>query len=154
MAKKYDKEQLLADFKTGGFSLQELADKYKISKSMVAKLTKGVHKSLEPIVAGVVDKIKDEVYGKSVQEVHAVTSEIVKRTRHIEFIHNATLKNASVMMKKVDVSTSHQEHKFVQETINKAGEALGVIDKGGAVNINNTNAQQNNPPSLVINIDS
>ena len=51
------------------------------------------------------------------------------------------------MMKKINGATAIIEHKLAQETLNKAGEALGVIDKGGSnVNINNTNAQQNNAP--------
>jgi len=149
MAKNYDKEQLIADWKAGGYSLQKLADKYLISKSMVAKLTRGIDKDLKPIVDSVINEIKEKVHGKSVQEVHAVTNEVVAKTKHLEFIHNSTLKNASVMMEKVDTSTTHQEHKFVQETLEKAGQTLGVIDKGNTViNNNNTNAQQNNTSNL------
>ena len=146
MAKKYDKEQLLADFKTGAFTQRELAHKYKLSVARISALTKGVVKDLENIV-NTKSQIEHELSFKSVQEVNAVSEQVNIRTKHLQFIYNASLKNASIMMKKINGATAIIEHKLAQETLNKAGEALGVIDKGGSnVNINNTNAQQNNAP--------
>jgi len=148
MAKKYDKDQLLADFKTGAFTQRELAHKYKLSVARISALTKGVPKDLENIV-NTKSQIEHELSLKSVQEVNAVSEQVNIRTKHLQFIHNATLKNASVMMKKINDKTPVIEHKMAQETINKAGEALGVIEKGGSnINFNNTNAQQINAEEL------
>jgi hypothetical protein len=67
-----------------------------------------------------------------------------ERTKHLQFLHNATLKNVSVMAKKINEKTTVDEHKKVQDTIHKAGQTLGVIDQPGSkVEVNNTNAQQN-----------
>lgn len=55
------------------------------------------------------------------------------------------------MMKKIGKDTSIMEHKTAQETINKAGEALGVIDKGGSSTvINNANAQSETKSITII----
>ena len=152
MSKNYDKEQLLADWKTGAFTQRQLAHKYNLSNGRIAALTKNIRKDLEEIVssqvhAGYALSLKTE------KEVSAVNEQVSIKTKHLLFIHNATLKNASVMMKKINKESLIIDHKMAQETLNKAGEALGVLEKGGTV-INNTNAQQNNPPELIVNIGS
>ena len=149
--KSYDKEQLLADHRTGGYTQRQLAKKHKISVAMVNRITKGVEKDLAPLVNTVSDA-KAAIALHTEQEVNAISEQIEQRTQHLKFIHNASLKNASVMMKKIGGDTSIAEHKLAQETLNKTGEALGVIDKGGpSINIDNTNAQQNITPQDLMN---
>lgn len=152
MAKNYDKEQLLADWKTGGYTQRQLAKKYKLSNGRIATLTKGIDKDLAEIVS-IKTTAEIALSLKTEQEVSAVNEQVSIKTKHLLFIHNATLKNASEMMKKINKESPIVEHKMAQETLNKAGEALGVIEKGGTV-INNTNAQQNTPPELIVNIGS
>ena len=81
--------------------------------------------TLEPVLLSVVD------------------AEITERTKHIQILNNMTLKNLSVMNKKVDADFEMNEHKLFQETINKASEQL--LGKDPQTVINNTNAQQNKP---------
>ena len=80
--------------------------------------------TLEPVLLSVVD------------------SEITARTKHIQILNNLTLKNLSVMGKKVDADFEMVEHKLFQETVNKASEQL--LGKEPTSIINNTNALQNN----------
>ena len=152
MAKKSIDERkadCIADHKTGHYSQRKLADKHGISVGLVSKITKGVPLDLEHAVNARVGAAV-AIDGLSERDVNAVHAVVDEKTKHLQFIHNATLKNLSVQMKKVNDTTTHQEHKFVQETLNKGGEALGVLDKGGTT-INNT-AQaavvQNNKPTV------
>ena len=122
-----------------GKSVRECEKLTGIHYSKISREAKkrGVKKGdLQHLVASIVED-KENIATLSATEQQSVATAVDERTRHIQFITNATLKNLSEMMKKVNKETSHQEHKFAQETINKGGEALGVIDKGGTT-INNT----------------
>jgi len=129
-----------------GKTLKDIQHKTNINFSSIAKKAKkegwekGVNSKL--ITNEVNTLVEKSQLSQTQLEFH--NTEVEKRTRNIQFIHNASLTNIQTMMKKVDENSTHQEHKFVQETINKAGEALGVIDKSNSnVKIQNTNAQQN-----------
>jgi len=128
----------------GGATLSTIQHKTKINGSTVSKKAKseGWEKGVNSTI---IENEINNIVEKSTlnqQQLDFHNQEVERKVKHLQFIHNATLKNASVMMGKVGSETTHQEHKFVQETINKAGEALGVLDKGAAVQISNTNAQQ------------
>jgi len=145
--KKWDEAKVMFE---GGKNPQFIADKLGIERSTIAKKAKTLgwekgknHKLIVKDVQVIAEKSQ-----LNSQELGFHNAEVEEQVKNLRFIHHATLKNASVMMKKVDEDTSHQEHKFVQETLNKAGEALGVVEKGNSVNINNTNAQQNNADDL------
>lgn len=73
-------------------------------------------------------------------EKQVVTKEVDDRIKHIEFLNKLTIKNLSVMGKKIDSDMDFAEHKLVQETINKGAERL--IGKEPELVINN--AQQTN----------
>lgn len=85
------------------------------------------------------DKAEFVALPVAVQDI--VTKEVEERTKHIQFFTNSTLKNCSIMMKKVDMDTEFAEHKFVQDTLFKGKET--VLGKEPTNVINNTNAQQN-----------
>jgi len=53
--------------------------------------------------------------------------------RNLEVIEAATKRNLKILMSKIDCDTTPQEHKFVQEAVNKAGEALGVLGKAALI---------------------
>jgi hypothetical protein len=73
--------------------------------------------------------------GTTAQHVLNEVDEIVK---HTIFFNNATLKNCSIMMKKVGVDMEIVEHKMVQETLSKAKETVLGKTPETAVQINNT----------------
>ena len=92
----------------------------------------------------ILDGVRHEVE-KSMLEPEVLTfieKEIDERTKHIKILNNLTLKNLSVMGKKVNEDFEMVEHKLFQETVNKAAEQL--LGKEPQTVINNTNAQQNN----------
>lgn len=99
MAKDYDKEQLLIDWKMGNYTCRELAAKYKISPSMIVKLTKAHDKRLGELVNKQVD-IKQELKTFSKQEVNAFTNEVSKREMELNLLDNLVLSNLKEMATK------------------------------------------------------
>lgn len=103
-----------------------------------AKIRGVVKGDLSQLVSSMADN--EANFGSlSVAEQGIVTKDVTERTNNLKIIHEATIKNLSVMMAGVggEGFTGPQGHKFIQETINKGGEALGVLEKGG-ISINNT----------------
>ena len=109
----------------GGKSLNEISATTGIHKGNISKKSNSegwIKGKLQPLINDSV-RVATEKATLSNPEVAFVNNEIAEKTKHLQFIHNATLKNLSVQMKKVNDNTTHQEHKFVQESINKGGEA-------------------------------
>lgn len=85
-------------------------------------------------------RIKSEIVTFNDVTREVVTKEVDERTKHIQFFNNATLKNLSVMMKKINDDTDIVEHRVAQEAISKGRDT--VIGKQPDTVVNNTNAQQ------------
>ena len=133
---------LIADHKTGQYSQRQLAARYKISLGYVNKTIKDIDKIDEEAVnAGIA--YKTALAQRDEHSVNAIERVVNDKTKHLQFLHNATLKNISVMAKKLNESATIQDHKQAQEAIHKAGQTLGVIEqfaKSGDVNVNATAA--------------
>jgi transcriptional regulator with XRE-family HTH domain len=149
MAKTFNKKelaQLLADYKTGHYSQRDLARKYTISPAYVNKIVKGIDKEDEAVVnAGIA--YQSALAQKNEFSVNAIVNAVNEKTKHLQFLHNATLKNISVMAKKLNEEATFKDHLDAQNAIHKAGQTLGVIDqfaKSGDVNVNATAAVQSN----------
>lgn len=128
-------EALVADHKTGQYSQRQLAAKYRVSVGYVNKMTKEVEKIDEEIVnAGVA--YRTALAQKDEQSVNAIEHAVNEKTKHLQFLHNATLKNISVMAKKLNESATIQDHKAAQDAIHKAGQTLGVVEQFASQNIN------------------
>ena len=110
--------------------IEREAKKRGVEKGDVSQLTSSM----------VRDKVEFVSLPVAVQEV--VTNDVDERTKHIQILNKMTLKNLSVMGKKVNEDFEMVEHKLFQETVNKAAEQL--LGKEPQTVINNTNAQQNN----------
>jgi hypothetical protein len=141
---------LIADHKTGQYSQRQLAARYKISVGYVNKTIKDIDKIDEEAVnAGIA--YKTALAQRDEHSVNAIEHIVNEKTKHLQFLHNATLKNVSVMAKKINEDMSVAEHKMAQETIHKAGQTLGVIEQfAPKVEVNNANNQQT---SYVIEIE-
>lgn len=133
-----DREKILADWHTGQFSVRELGARHNIGKTTIAKLVQGIdpkHKDkVDTLVA-----VKTALAQENGQEVDSVNRIVDEKTRHLQFLHNATLKNISNMAKKLGENATIKEHKYAQEAIHKAGQTLGVVEqfaKSGDVNVN------------------
>ena len=127
---------IVAEWRTGEFSQQDLADTHNVSKGVVNKLCKGVEQDTAPIVtAGV--QYRQALAEHDDRNVTAVTMVVDERTKHIQFFNNATLKNLSVMVKKVDTNTSIMEHRIAQAAIKDGRETVLGKSPDVAVQVNN-----------------
>jgi hypothetical protein len=71
-----------------------------------------------------------------------VNDEVDKKLKMLEFFDNSTLKNCSIMMKKVNADTDFYAHNSVQNTLNKGKENVFGKMPDVQVNNSNTNTQQ------------
>jgi hypothetical protein len=134
---KNTSESIIADWRTGAYSQQKLADKYAVSKGVVNKLCKGIEQDMTAIVtAGV--QYRQGLADHDDRIVTAVTDVVDERTKHIQFFNNITVKNIQVMGKKLDETISIAEHKFAQEAIQKGRETVLGKTPDTAIQINNT----------------
>lgn len=143
-AKPIDKglaEKIVAEWRTGEYSQQDLAERNKVSKGVVNKLCKGVEQDVTGIVtAGVA--YKQGLAEHDDRIVTAVTAVVDERTKHIQFFNNAALKNVSVAVKKIDLVTSQAEHRMLADTILKGRETVLGKSPETAIQINtNGNTQ-------------
>ena len=137
-----DWEKAKALFEAGK-SLSDINKDTGIDRATVSKRAKkdGWEKGIYQQLIADGSRVKAEISTLSSTVLNVVEKEIEERTKHITFLNNLTLKNLSVMSKKVNADFEMVEHKIFQETVNKASELL--LGKEPATVINNTNAQQN-----------
>ncbi len=131
-------QDIVADWRTGEFSQQELADKHKVSKGAVNKLCKGVEQDTAPIVtAGI--QYRQALAAHDDRNVTAVTAVVDEKMRHIEFFNNSAIRNVKEAM---DLSCASQfEFKARAETILKGREAVLGKTADTAIQINNSAAE-------------
>ena len=143
---KYDKEQLLADWKAGGYSQRQLAKKHGISTGMAAKLTKGVIKESEQLVSSLV-QVNQGLAEKTEKELSAISEQVSNRLQDEEMIRRLTKNNMVGVSKKL---INHEElsmfdHKNAQDLIDKASVTLGVNERHSKpVQVNQNNQTLNN----------
>lgn len=127
---------IVADWRTGAFSQQDLADKHNVSKGAVNKLCKGVEQDTAAIVtAGVAYKVGLSEHDD--RNVTAVTAVVDERTKHIQFFTSAALKNVSVAVKKIGNETSQAEHRMCADTIRIGRETVLGKTPDTAIQISN-----------------
>jgi hypothetical protein len=81
-----------------------------------------------------------------------VVKEVDERNRYLQYFNNSTMRNISIMMKKVNIDTDISEHRVIQSTLKEGKET--VLGKTPDTVINNSNAQQNNHfEPFIIEID-
>ena len=130
--------RIVADWRTGAFSQQDLADKHKVSKGSVNKLCKGVEQDMTAIVtAGI--QYQSGLSAQDDRIVTAVTAVVDEAASRMEWINKAALKNAQEAMKAS--CASQQDYKNRADTVLKTKETL--FGRTPNTIISNTNAQQN-----------
>lgn len=138
-----DKKRLVTDLMAGTQSVRQLAKKYGVSNATIQNYKEEIDPQSEQVInAGVayrtgLAQIEDQ------QKVNAIVNAVDERTKHIQFLNNATLKNVATMMKKIDEKTTIYDHKLVQDTIAKGKEVLIGKEADTSVTINNTNTNAN-----------
>lgn len=130
-------EKILADWRTGEFSVRKLATKHNVSVGYVGGIVKGVPKDLiETVDAGI--KYRSGLMQCDEHSMNAVSSIVDAKTRHIAFFADATVKNVSLMMGKIGRKTSIDEHKTAQDAIHKGRETVLGKQPDTAIQINNS----------------
>jgi hypothetical protein len=150
MAKHTEKDWILAkDLFEVGKSLSEINDATGIDRATLSKRSKkdGWEKAKNQQLVIDSARVKAEFSTLSSTAQQVVEKEIDERTRHLQFFTNATIKNCSIMMKKVDSDADFADHKLVQDTLSKGKET--VLGKEPSQVINNLNAQQNNEQKTI-----
>jgi hypothetical protein len=85
-------------------------------------------------------RVQKEFVTLDATQQQIVSQEVSQRLRHEQFFTNATLKNLTVMMKKVDDTASIAEHSQAQTALAKGKEVVLGKAPDTAVQINNNNA--------------
>ena len=130
---------IIGQWRTGAYSIRDLAKKHEVSVGFIAKHTSGIEKDgLAVVNAGI-------QYSQGLEEndehfVNAVHEVVVERTKHIQFFSNAAVKNVQEAM--ATACIGQQDYKFRAETIMKGREAVLGKEAGVAVQVNNNMPQQ------------
>lgn len=153
MAKEYDKEAVISDWKTGGYTIRELAHKHKISRGTIGPIVKGVDKELSDKVDAKVVAEQDirrlsDKDGQAVRELaERITSKQIKAEKTDDYLDGAL---GLAAQKAVEII--NQEDITMNEIVGfgkfqlDARKGLGTLKEQASTVINNTNAQQNNTP--------
>jgi len=146
---RYDLEQLLADWRAGGYTQHQLADKHKTSRSNVAKLVKGVEKDLVTTVSRKI-QVEQELANLSDKEVTSVSEQTKQAIEDAKMIRTLTKNNMIGVGIKL---TNHAlltmlDHKNAQDLIDKASITLGISDRHAKP----SNVQQNTQNNTVARV--
>jgi hypothetical protein len=159
-----DKKNLIADWKTGRYSQRDLVNKYGASKGTVGNLTKGIEQKnghvvdaqitiltakdiLPPEEMGAIMLVaQEEIYNKFLI-TNATQLNLVRVTEHLS--NNKKLEKIGIgdgIQHFEEVGLGASDYKAAQEAIDRASITLGISQRhaNSQVNIQNTNAQQNN----------
>lgn len=127
---------VIAQWRTGKYSQQALADKHSVSKGAVNKLCKGVEQDVTAIVtAGI--QYQQGLAQHDDRIVTAVTDVVNEAVKRQEWLNNAALKNVQEAMKAP--CENQNDYRARADTVLKAKEA--VFGKTPDTVINNANSQ-------------
>jgi hypothetical protein len=131
------RETVVAEWRTGAYSYQQLADRNGISKAKVGQLCKGIDKDLSAIVDAKVQYLCG-LQNEDRRIVDAVDDVADERTKHIMFFNSAALRNVQEAMSAP--CENQNDFKARAETINKGRETVLGKTPDVAVQVNNNNA--------------
>lgn len=140
MARKaeYDRDQVIADWKTGKYSVRKLAAKHRVSGGTIHSIVSGLEKTLEPLINAEV-AIKQELASLSEHELNTFEQEVNARTKHLVFFSNAAVRNvAEAMSTKCETQIDFRQR---AETILKGKEVVVGKTPETAIQINNNGGE-------------
>lgn len=125
---------IVAEWRTGEYSQQELAERHKVSKGAVNKLCKGVAQDTAGIVtAGVQYQLGLAAHDD--RNVTAVTEAVDEKTKHIQFFTEAAIVNVREAMQ--TPCDNQRDFKDRADTISKGKETVLGKQPDTAIQINN-----------------
>ena len=128
-----------------GLSLSKIEKKTGISRSALSKKSHSDGWSKETgkdvlIQQDIQLKLAKETLNETALMVH---DELVnERTTHIQFFNNGTIKNLSIMLNKIDETTTINEHRIAQSALNDGRDNVLGKTPETAIQINNTNVNE------------
>jgi len=150
------KNLIIADHKAGRFDTQTaLLKHYKIDRKTLLKILEGISSTNTDIVDLGVAYESAKKSLKNPVEIKAVENVVKQRTIADDIKDealSATLLNIRSVKKKIQLEEveTMQEHRHAQETIDKALISAEVVPRfAPKVEVNNTNAQQNNEQKII-----
>lgn len=128
-------EAVVCDWRLGGMSQREIADKHKLSLGAVNKLVKGKPQDAVDVVnAGV--QYHQALHAHGERMVNAIECEVDERTRHIQFFNSAAVKNVQEAMD--EPCANQMDYRARADTISKGREVVLGKTPDTSVQINNT----------------
>ena len=126
--------EIVGQWRTGEYSIRDLAKKHGVSIGFIAKHTANVDKDgVEVVNAGV--QYRQGLSGHNEHFVNAVNDVVEERTKHILFFNAAAIRNVQEAMN--EPCASQQDFKARAETIVKGRETVLGKSPETAVQINN-----------------
>ena len=145
------REKILADWKTGHYSQNKLAKEYEVSPATINKICKDIKQENASIVNTQV-ALNVKLSDKSEYEVNSIHLAVEERTKHLIFFQNSALKNQKLANELVNESSKIYDLKAHADLTSKNKQTVLGKDIETEININNTNAQQNNLETTGIRI--
>ena len=133
-------DKIVVEWRTGQYSVRDLARRFDVSIGTVAKVTKGVAQDVAHLVnAGV--QFKQGLAEQSEQVVNAVQNAVDQRTKDLAFFRTASMIVAKKAATKVQAENcTMQDVRHAAEAISKSKETIFGRQPETAIQINN---QQN-----------
>jgi hypothetical protein len=138
---------ILADWKTGAFTVRQLADKYKIGKSAVGKITKGIpHEHAGLVDSGVkyyqgLNELKGQIGG----QMEAVVTVVEEKVQQQKWLNKSAMRIAVITMEALEKEPTIINANIAQKTMidtHKAAGLVGYYPQPATTNINaSSNAQ-------------
>lgn len=136
-------ESIQADWRTGAYSQQKLADKYHVSKGAVNKLCKNLEQDVTDLVtAGITYKTGLAVHSDRL--VNAITQIVDERSHHVTFFNQTQIRLARLADAKVDETSELTAIKVATDIVST--NRNDILPKQNTAQI--TNLQVNNTVQL------
>jgi len=142
---RFDKEQLIIDWRTGEFKHQQLADKHKTSRPNVARIVKDIEQDLTPVLTRKIESEQElaELTDKELTSVNDQAKHIIEDAKMIRLLTKNNLVGVGAKLK-AHTDLNMLDHKNAQDLIDKASVTLNVNDRHAKP----AQIQQNNQTSV------
>ena len=142
-----DKDEVIADWRTGGYTVRSLGDKHGISHGTVYSWTKGITKDFAPLIDKIVET-KQSLAKKSEQEVSIINSVVDEKTKDLAFIRESSLLVVNEAVNKVKTEDcTMRDLRDAQDVIGKGKD--NIYDKTAPITAVQVNID-NNPLDPVL----
>ncbi|GEM_PF-4848851 len=116
---------ILADWRTGEYSQQKLADKHEVSKGAVNKLCKGVAQDIKSIVtAGIEYKQGLAAHGDRI--VTAINDVVDKKIAQTKWLNKASMEVAEIALAALKADPTPQNAGITQKVMIDTHKAAGI----------------------------